>query len=209
MDLLRKGVAARQADVGSRDLIAQSGYVAMFLAELGEFAEAERAAEITTRSPLTTADRPWNLANACWQIAWFWCLKGELDRAGSMADRAVELCQHWGFARTLGAALCLHGHVLALSGHATQAVEELEQGDRQANAYSGMWLRCQRLHYLGEAYLLAGRADDAKRTADQALELAREREERGFEAWTLRLQAEIAATVTPADGLPRRATGRQ
>ena len=199
VDLLRKGVAARQADVGSRDLIAQSGYVAMFLAELGEFAEAERAAEITTRSPLTTADRPWNLANACWQIAWFWCLKGELDRAGSMADRAVELCQHWGFARTLGAALCLHGHVLALSGHATQAVEELEQGDRQANAYSGMWLRCQRLHYLGEAYLLAGRADDAKRTADQALELAREREERGFEAWTLRLQAEIAATVTPAD----------
>jgi tetratricopeptide (TPR) repeat protein len=59
-----------------------------------------------------------------------------------------------------------------------------------------MWLRCQRLHYLAEGYLLAGRPDEAKRTADQALELAREREERGFEAWALRLQAEIAATAT-------------
>ena len=76
-------------------------------------------------------------------------------------------------------------------------MDVLEQGMRQADAFGHMWLRCQRLHFLGEGYLLAGRPDEAKRTADQALELAREREERGFEAWTLRLQAEIAATATP------------
>jgi hypothetical protein len=58
---------------------------------------------------------------------------------------------------------------------------------------------CQRLQYLAERYLLAGRPDEAKRAADQALELAREREKRGFEAWTLRLQAEIAATAMPPD----------
>jgi tetratricopeptide (TPR) repeat protein len=76
-------------------------------------------------------------------------------------------------------------------------VDVLEQGMRQADAFGHMWLRCQRLHYLAEGYLLADRPDEAKRTADQALELAREREERGFEAWALRLQAEIAATATP------------
>jgi tetratricopeptide (TPR) repeat protein len=197
VELLRKGVAARRTYEGSRDVIAQSGYVAMFLAELGEFAEAEAAAETTTRSPLTTPDRPFNLANAYWQIAWFWCLKGDLDRATSLAERAVDLSRRWSFARSLGNQLSLYGHVLALSGHATQAVDVLEQGVRQADAFGSMWLRCQRLQYLAEGYLLAGRRDEAKRTADQALTLAREREERGFEAWALRLQAEIAATATP------------
>ena len=197
VELLRKGVAARRTYEGSRDVIAQSGYVAMFLAELGEFAEAEAAAEITTRSPLTTPDRPFNLANAYWQIASFWCLKGDLDRATSLAERAVDLSRRWSFTRSLGNQLSLYGYILALSGHATQAVEVLEQGMRQADAFGHMWLRCQRLHYLAEGYLLAGRPDEAKRTADQVLELAREREERGFEAWALRLQAEIAATATP------------
>jgi tetratricopeptide (TPR) repeat protein len=197
VELLCTGVAVRQTYEGSRDVIAQSGYVAMFLAELGEFAEAETAAEITIRSPLTTPDRPFNLANAYWQIAWFWCLKGDLDRATSLAERAVELSRQWSFARSLGHQLSLYGHILALSGHAAQAVDVLEQGMRQADAFGSTWLRCQRLQHLAEGYLLAGRPDEAKRTADQALELAREREERGFEAWILRLQGQIAATVTP------------
>jgi class 3 adenylate cyclase/tetratricopeptide (TPR) repeat protein len=197
VDMLRKGVAVRHAEAGPPDLIAQSGYVAMFLAELGEFAEAERAAEITTGSPLTVPDRPWNLATACWQIAWFRFLKGDLDQATLLAERAVELCHQWGYRRSLGLAMCVLGHILALSGRAMQAVDLLEQGVRQADAFDLTWLRCPCLHFLGEVYLLVGRSEDAQRTADQALELAREREERGFEAWALRLQAEIAATATP------------
>ena len=87
--------------------------------------------------------------------------------------------------------------MLALSGDATQAVDLLEQGVRQAEAFGLAWLHCPRLQYLGEAYLLAGRVDDARRTADRVLTLARERGERGFEAWALRLQAEIAAATPP------------
>ena len=197
VELLRKGVEVRHAESGLRDVIAQSGYVAMFLSEVGEFAEAETAAETTARSLLTTADRPWNLANASWQIAWFWGLKGELDRAASWAERGVELCRQWSFQRSLAGPLCVLGHVLALSGDATQAVDLLEQGVRQAEAFGLAWLHCPRLQYLGEAYLLAGRVDDARRTADRVLALARERGERGFEAWALRLQAEIAAATPP------------
>jgi class 3 adenylate cyclase/tetratricopeptide (TPR) repeat protein len=197
VELLRKGETARRTYEGSRGVVALSHYVVMFLAELGEFAEAEAAAEITTESALTRSDRPFNLSNACWQIASFWCLKGDLDRARSLAERAIDLSRRWSFTRSLGNQLSLLWHILALSGHASQAVDVLEQGMRQADAFGHMWLRCQRLHYLAEGYLLAGRPDEAKRTADQALELAREREERGFEAWALRLQAEITATATP------------
>jgi class 3 adenylate cyclase/tetratricopeptide (TPR) repeat protein len=201
VDALRRGVAVRQAHSESQHVIAQSGYVAMFLAELGEFADAETAAEITTRSPLVAEDRPWSLMNTCWQIAWFWCLKGDLHRAAHPAERAVQLCEQWNFRRTLGMALAVLGHARALAGRTSEAADLVEQGVRHADTFGMTWLRCQRSVYLGEAYLLAGRPGDASRTADYALSLARERGERGSEAWALRLQGEIAAATTPGGGV--------
>jgi DNA-binding NtrC family response regulator/tetratricopeptide (TPR) repeat protein len=174
-----------------------SGYLAMFLAELGEFVEAELAAKVTFQ--LTTPERPWNFANACWQIAWFWCLKGDMDRATPLAERAVAFQREWGFRRTLGTSASLLGHILALSGRVPEAIDLLEQGVREAETFGATWLRCPRLQFLGEAYLLAGRLEQAKQTADQGLSLARERGERGFEAWALRLQAEIAGAAHPTD----------
>jgi tetratricopeptide (TPR) repeat protein len=53
--------------------------------------------------------------------------------------------------------------------------------------------------WLGESYLLAERVDDAARAARQALELARVRRERGYEAWALRLFGDIAAQRDPPD----------
>jgi tetratricopeptide (TPR) repeat protein len=50
-----------------------------------------------------------------------------------------------------------------------------------------------RVAYLGEAYLLAGRLDDAMALAVRALDLAREHKERGWEAYALRLLGEIVA----------------
>jgi tetratricopeptide (TPR) repeat protein len=46
---------------------------------------------------------------------------------------------------------------------------------------------------VGEAYLLAGRSEEAVRLARRALELCREHKERGHEAWTLRLLGDIAS----------------
>ena len=46
---------------------------------------------------------------------------------------------------------------------------------------------------LGEACVLAGRLDDALAAAGRALTLARERGERGYEAYALRLLGEVAA----------------
>ena len=46
---------------------------------------------------------------------------------------------------------------------------------------------------LGEAYLLADQVEDARACADRAVRLARERGERGHEAWALRLLGDIAS----------------
>ena len=47
--------------------------------------------------------------------------------------------------------------------------------------------------YVSEAYLLAGRMEEALQRAGRALDLARAHKERGHEAWALRLLGEIAA----------------
>jgi class 3 adenylate cyclase len=201
VDLLRKGVdirTVRQAGQPTRD-VGRSGYVAMFLAELGEFAAAQREADLTMQSRETIAGHPWNLVNASWQIAWLYTLKGDLDRAKPLADQAIELCRQWGFTRSEGAAMSVLGRVLVLSGRAVEAVELLEQGLRRTDAVGVTWLRCQRLSDLAEGYLMVGRVQDAAECATKAVEFARARGERGFEAWALRLQAQIALAASPSD----------
>jgi tetratricopeptide (TPR) repeat protein len=50
-----------------------------------------------------------------------------------------------------------------------------------------------RVGYVSEAYLLAGRMQEAVQFAERALDLAHAHKERGHEAWALRLLGEIVA----------------
>jgi len=68
----------------------------------------------------------------------------------------------------------------------------------------------RRLAWLGEVHLLAGRRPEALDCAERALARARQQQERGTEAWALRLHAEIAAhaalpVVEPAESYYRQA----
>jgi tetratricopeptide (TPR) repeat protein len=55
---------------------------------------------------------------------------------------------------------------------------------------------------LGEARLLAGRPEEAQTIAEQALAQAREHQERGNQAYALRLLGDIAARREPAESDP-------
>jgi tetratricopeptide (TPR) repeat protein len=67
-----------------------------------------------------------------------------------------------------------------------------------------MWTAC-----LSESYLLAGQIDKASTLAGHALALARERKERGFQAWALRLCGEIASQSDPPEIEPAEAHYQQ
>ena len=56
-----------------------------------------------------------------------------------------------------------------------------------------------RVGYVSEAYLLAGRMQEAVQLAGRALDLSRAHKERGHEAWALRLLGEIAAHQDPPE----------
>ena len=68
-------------------------------------------------------------------------------------------------------------------------LEEAEQRDGAMGTTGGHALR---VGYLSEAYLLAGRMQEAAQLAGRALDFARAHKERGHEAWALRLLGEIA-----------------
>jgi len=62
-----------------------------------------------------------------------------------------------------------------------------------------MFFHSFELSLLGEAYLAAGRLEEATQFAERAFHLACERDERGHQAWALRLIGEIATQHTPAE----------
>jgi tetratricopeptide (TPR) repeat protein len=63
--------------------------------------------------------------------------------------------------------------------------------------------------WLSEALLLAGRREDAHHQAEHALELSRTHQERGNEAWVLRLFGDMAAHGDPPEVMQAEASYQQ
>jgi len=96
-------------------------------------------------------------------------------------------------AATLGTAYTLDGRV-------ADAVSLLTRAMEQATATERVDFQALCCLSLGEAYVLAGRLEEAHALAERTLVLVRERQERGNEAYALRLLGEIAARREPPEG---------
>jgi tetratricopeptide (TPR) repeat protein len=87
------------------------------------------------------------------------------------------------------------GHAYALSGRVTEALPLLEQAIAEGSGGAhAVWTA-----RLGEVYLLTGQSEKARTLAEQALALSRNRKERGYQAWALRLLGEIASQSDPPE----------
>ena len=91
------------------------------------------------------------------------------------------------------------GCAYALAGRVAEALPLLEQAEQQGAALGTMGGHALRVGYWSEAYLLAGRMQEAVQFAARALDLARAHKERGHEAWALRLLGEIATHQAPPE----------
>ena len=85
------------------------------------------------------------------------------------------------------------GHVYAWSGRIGEGISWLQQALTAHESAGIGWFHSISVMQLGEAYLLADQVEDARACADRAVMLARERGERGHEAWALRLLGEVAS----------------
>jgi tetratricopeptide (TPR) repeat protein len=167
-------------------------------AELGTFAAGTAIGEEGLRIADVVAHRA-SLIYALWGMGALFLRQGHLPRAVPLLERAVDLCQDvalpaWSpmMAAALGVAYTLSGRVAAAGQLLTQAMEQT------VGMEAGWYLTLCRLS-LAEAYGLASRQEEAQACAEQVLALGRAHQERGNEAYALRLLGDIAALREPPE----------
>jgi tetratricopeptide (TPR) repeat protein len=111
----------------------------------------------------------------------------------------VGLCQDADFPAEFPATAVVLGAAYTLAGRVADAVSLLTQAMEQTIAMERVGPKANCSLSLGEAQMQAGRLEEAHALAEQVLGLTRERQERGHEAYALRLLGEIAAHRAPPD----------
>jgi class 3 adenylate cyclase/tetratricopeptide (TPR) repeat protein len=181
---------------------------ALALSSLGRFAEARSHVQEALRIG-ESVDHPFTVAEALTGAGSLSLAQGDLGPAIDALERARVLIQAWNLQPW--AVLARLGYAFALSGRPLEARDLLEEAARSATTMSSMGLeRAIQLAWLGEAYLLEGRLDDAWQRAQEATSLARQHGERSHEAWSLRLLGLILSgraspDVETAEGYYRQA----
>jgi class 3 adenylate cyclase/tetratricopeptide (TPR) repeat protein len=128
---------------------------------------------------------------------------GQFERALELCDHAVSVCQVRNVPVWLAQSLSLRGLMRAWLGRTDEALGELERG---AGLFEQFGIESHRAMFLSrwsEGLLLAGRVEQARALARQALDLAQRLGEKGNEAQAYVLLGDIAG----AGAEPREALG--
>jgi tetratricopeptide (TPR) repeat protein len=125
--------------------------------------------------------------------------QGEVQRAIPMLERAVELCQDWHIPLLLPPLTAALGLVYTLEGRVSAGLALAEHGVEQAVAGGRPRILAHTGVPLSEAYLLAGRLEEARQRAAQTVDLARQYRQRGHQAWALWLLGESMARLEPRE----------
>jgi class 3 adenylate cyclase/tetratricopeptide (TPR) repeat protein len=167
-------------------------------AELGTFAEGSALGYEGLQIAEEVA-HPGSLMWAYWGVGLLACRQGHLARALPLLERAIGLCQEAeltsffpGMAAALGAAYTLAGRV-------ADAIPLLTRAREQTIATEMVRDQALSTLALGEAHMGAGLLEDALALADRALAFTRRYEERGHQAYALRLLGAIAARRADPD----------
>ena len=149
-----------------------------------------------------TVNTPFILIDACYGVSIVYLRQGDVQRAIPVLERATSLCQDWHISLLLPRQAAALGVAYALEGRVAAGLALVEHGVEQAVASGRPGFLVPSIAYLSEAYLLADRLEDACRRAAQALDLARQYQYRGEQAWALWLLGESTARQASPEGEP-------
>jgi class 3 adenylate cyclase/tetratricopeptide (TPR) repeat protein len=160
------------------------------LAERGEF-EAGLTHGHKAIQLAEALNHPYSLAFACRGLGHVYAVRGDFRYAVPLLERAAALAREWNLHFLAPTVNEMLGYALAQSGRLAEGLALLEQALEQGESIGFSQFVTPTLWHLGEASLLDGRADAACGLAGRALALARERGQRGQEAWVLRLLGDV------------------
>jgi tetratricopeptide (TPR) repeat protein len=164
------------------------------LGELGDFAEGIGWGRDAVRRAEDRLHDPYSLGWACTGLAEIYRIQGNLTPAVELLERVRELAARHGLQDLTMSVTRTLGNAYALSGRLREGLDLLRQALAmlEANGYRRQYATCF-LEQLGRALLLDGALDEAYGLASRALAHARERGERGWEAYALSLLGDVAA----------------
>ena len=177
------------------------GWLARCLAEIGEFEEGIATGREAVRLA-EEIDRPYAIASASWGLGYLYGVRGDLDSATLLLDRALAAARGAGLTRLLPQVLRALGSAHALMGRVAEGTALLEEALSLSESIHLRVAESSSLVLLGEAHLLGGRDEEAHVAATRALAMARGRGQRGDEASALHLLGAVAARRGTAEAAP-------
>ncbi len=173
--------------------------LAWVLAELGEFAEAVAAAEEGLRIA-ESAGHPFSEVWARYGLGYAQLRRGDFAAATRVLEPGLALCRAKENRLALPFVAASLGSAYLWSGRTADAVPLLEEALEAFTAMRILGLRSLSITFLAEAYLVLGRIADAREQAEQSVALARAHQQRGWEAWGLKLLGDIHEPADIAQG---------
>jgi tetratricopeptide (TPR) repeat protein len=181
----------RPGQIGFRPATSRA-WRAICLAEQGQFVEAFACATEAIQLA-QKVESTYSLATGLFSLGGVQLYQGDLLAAQKTLEAGHFLCQQHDIPvlqRLMASEL---GYTHTLAGRAAEAIPLLEEAAEVDQQTPAMTRHALYLVWLGEAYFLQRRYAEANEACQQAIELSRQRKERGHEAWALRLHAEIRA----------------
>jgi len=172
-------------------------FLVMCFAETGEFAAAIEYGKDAIRIA-REIDHSFGSVYADSGIGLAYLRKEDIGAAIAVLERGLERCRVADIPVQFPLVASPLGLAYVLSGRVAEGTALLEQavGQTRSKRSSGQGFR---LSWLSEAYLRAGRIEEAASHAELALEFSRNYQERGREAWILRQLGKIHARRNPPD----------
>jgi tetratricopeptide (TPR) repeat protein len=201
-ELLRGNVEAadRESDRLSTDVrIESQAWLARTLSALGAFAEGRRHGEEALRlATLEGRGETLIIAHGC--LGDLYLVQGDLEHAIRVLDQGLALCRASGYRSSwLRSIMAGLGSASALQGRLTEGRTLLEEAISEGIRTGGLQGLAYRVVWLSEVCRLAGRGEEAWQHARQALDLARQHQERANEAHALHQLGVVQAHADPPD----------
>jgi tetratricopeptide (TPR) repeat protein len=198
-ELFRRNVEARDPGTGRPDgQIGSLAWLARALSNLGQFTEGRRHGEEALRLA-TVEGRGTESMLAHISLGYLYLVQGDLAAAIPLLDQGLALCRAaeiWNARRGIAADL---GYAWALAGCLAEGRALLEEALRESLRMGALRSQSHYLARLSAVCLLEGHSEEAGQHAHQALDLARQHGERGFEAFALCQLGAVHAQADPPE----------
>ncbi len=166
--------------------------------ERGEFGLAQEHAKRAIELAEEIAN-PFNRAHIYYDVGYFEIVCGDLKGAIRTLELALELIDKWSLTYLSPFTMGFLGHACVEDGQVGRGLALLEEAnERYARMGLGLFKSLVGMQ-LANAYLRAGRIEEASRRLEQSLEISRSRRERGHEAYGTFVLGGIAAHTPGSD----------